>query len=341
MVIRQTGERVPHTARALRVPRAFTPAPPSPIVTTMRRGLPSHITLRRDPATGLECCPTLDEAARLPPETLDAIHAYLDEQLGAHLETQPPEGTEHSGAISEIQDRLRGHFQRLGRGVFIAPNLGVHYPDAPAFAPDLLAVVDVALHHRSCWRVDVEHRGIDFALEVVVDGDADKDLRRNVGFYASLGIPEYMVYQVRDKALHGWRLESSSAERYTRIMPQFGRLPSRILGLEFGVAEGRLRCWRDGAELPLTSEIVALLGRVVDEKEAVSAALAARAAAEAERRRATLRRSILRALHLRGLEVTEAQRAVIEGCDDADQLEGWDERVVDVASAAALIGAER
>jgi Uma2 family endonuclease len=299
----------------------------------MRRHLASHITLRRDPATGLECCPSLDEASRLPPETLDAIHAYLDEQLGAHLEAQPPEGTEHSGAISEIQDRLRGHFQRLGRGVFIAPNLGVHYPDAPAFAPDLLAVVDVALHHRSCWRVDVEHRGIDFALEVVVDGDANKDLRRNVGFYASLGIPEYMVYQVRDKALHGWRLESSSAERYTRIMPQFGRLPSRILGLEFGVAEGRLRCWRDGAELPSTLETLELLGRMVDERTAVTDVLldriagtserataeadrataeSERATAEAERRRAALRRSILRTLHLRGLDVTDAQRALVE-----------------------------
>jgi len=30
--------------------------------------------------------------------------------------------------------------------------------------------------------VDVEHRGIDFALEAVVDGDPDKELRRNVGF---------------------------------------------------------------------------------------------------------------------------------------------------------------
>jgi Uma2 family endonuclease len=269
----------------------------------MPRHLASHITLRRDPATGLECCPTLDEAARLPPATLDAIHAYLDERLAAHLEAQPPEGTEHSGAVSELQDRLRGHFERLGRGVFIAPNLGVHYPDAPPFAPDLLAVVDVALHHRSSWRVDVEHRGIDFALEVVVDGDAAKDLERNVTFYASLGIPEYMVYQVRDKALHGWRLESSSAERYTRIMPQFGRLPSRILGLEFGVAESE------------------------------------RATAEAERRRATLRRSILRTLHLRGLDVTDAQRALVERCADADQLERWDERVVDVACAAALFEA--
>lgn len=46
------------------------------------------VQLVRDPATGLECCPTLEEAARLPAATLDAIHAYLDDQLAAHLEAR-------------------------------------------------------------------------------------------------------------------------------------------------------------------------------------------------------------------------------------------------------------
>jgi hypothetical protein len=54
----------------------------------MSRRLPASIALRRDPATGRECCPTLDEAARLPAATLDAIHAYLEEQLAAHLEAE-------------------------------------------------------------------------------------------------------------------------------------------------------------------------------------------------------------------------------------------------------------
>ena len=328
----------------------------------MSRQLPASIALSRDPATGRACCPTLDEAARLPAATLDAIHAYLEEQLSIQLDALPPEGTEHSGAVGEVQDRLRGHYQRVGRGVFIAPNLGVHYPGAPVFAPDLLAVVDVALHHRSTWRVDAEQRGLDFVLEVVVDGNRHKDLERNVVFYAGLGIPEYMVYLVREQSLQGWRLESTSAERYTRIVPQYGRLPSRVLGLELGVAGGSLRCWRDGAELPLTSEVVALLGRIVDEKEAVNAELRARAAAEAERaaveaeraaaeaeraaaeaerRRATLRRSILRTLRLRGLELSDAERATIETCDDVDRLEAWDEHVLEATSVATLLDAAR
>lgn len=270
----------------------------------MSRRLPASIDLRRDPATGRACCPTLDEATRLPAATLDAIHDYLEERLTIELGALPPEGTEHSGAVGEVQDRLRGHYQRVGRGVFIAPNLGVHYPGAPAFAPDLLAVVDVALHHRSTWRVDVEHRGLDFVLEVVVDGKVHKDLEHNVVFYAGLGIPEYMVYLVHEQSLQGWRLEPPSAERYTRIVPQYGRLPSRVLGLEFGVAGGSLRC-------------------------------------EAERRRATLRRSILRTLSLRGLEPAEQERAVTERCDDADTLELWDERVLEATSVAAQLDLAR
>jgi hypothetical protein len=116
-----------------------------------------------------------------------------------------------------------------------------------------------------------------------------------------------------------------------------------VLGLEFGVAGGRLRCWRDGAELPLTTDLVALLGRLVDEKAALNAELqaraeaeAGRAAAEAEHRRTALRRSILRTLQLRGIDVPDPARAAIEACEDAETLERWDERVSDVADVAAL-----
>ena len=319
----------------------------------------ASMVLRRDPLTGLECCPTLEEAARLTPAELEAVHAYLDEQLSTYLEQHAaPEGTEHSAAVGEVQDRLKGHFGRVGRDVFIAPNLGVHYPGACVFAPDLLAVLDVPLHHRSRWQVDAEGRGVDFVLEVLVDGDKRKDTVDNVELYASLGIPEYLVYSVRERTLQGWWLESPEARRYIRIVPQMGRIPSRTLGLEFAVLGGQLRCWKDGAELPLTSEIVALLGRIVEEKEAVvaeliarasaeseraaaeaerAAALAERASAEAEGRQAALRRSILRTLRLRGLVPTVEERATLETCRDTDRLEGWDARVLEAPSVAALL----
>ena len=294
--------------------------------------------LRRDPVTGLDCCPTRDEAARLSAPQLDAVHVYLDEQLAAYLETQPGEGTAHSGPIIDTRDRLKGHFGRIGRGVFIAPNIGVHYEGVPPFAPDLIAVLDVPLHDRTRWRVDVEGRGLDFVLEVLADGDKRKDLVANVRVYAELGIPEYMVFNVREQSLTGWRLESPGATVYTRIVPQLGRLPSRVLGLDFAILDRQPRIWRDGAEVPSTSDLVDLLGHLVAEKdEEVS-----RIRAEAEQTRAALlRRSILRILQLRGLPPTPDARAVLETCVDARRLAAWDECVLEVGTVAELLADAR
>jgi hypothetical protein len=289
--------------------------------------------LRRDPATGLECCPTREEAARLTPAQLDALHVYLDERLAAHLETLPGEGTAHSSPIIDTRDRLKGHFERIGRGVFIAPNIGVHYEGVPPFAPDLIAVLDVPLHDRTRWRVDVEGRGVDFLLEILVDGDRRKDLVENVRIYASLGIPEYLVYNVREQSLTGWRLETPEASTYIRIVPQLGRLPSRVLGLDFAIVEHQLRIWRDGAEVPSTSDLVKLLGSLVTTKEAEVEL----ARAEVEQSRARVRRGILRTLRLRGLEPTPDEATAIETCDDPDRLARWDDRVLDVATVAELL----
>ncbi len=303
---------------------------------SVRPALP--ITLRDDPATGLPCCPSVADAARLSPAASEALHAYLDEQLAGYLETLPGEGTAHSGSIVATQDRLKGHFGRVGRGVFVAPNLGVHYPDAPPFAPDLLAVLDVPLHERRRWQVDVEGRGVDFVLEVLVDGDKKKDLVDNVEFYASLGIPEYFVHVVRDQTVKAWRLETPDARRYVRVVPQFGRLPSRVLDLEWAVLEGQLRCWRNGAELPLTTELVTLLGRQLAEKEAQLEEKIA-LVDDAERARADLlRRGVLRTLKLRGLTPTPAELAEIADCADLDRLTAWDERVEDTPTVSALLG---
>ena len=303
--------------------------------------------LRRDPATGLECCPTREEAARLTPAQLDALHVYLDEQLAAHLETQPGEGTAHSGPIIDTRDRLKGHFERIGRGVFIAPNFAVHYEGVPPFAPDLIAVLDVPLHDRTRWRVDIEGRGVDFVLEILADGNRRKDMVENVRIYASLGIPEYMVFHVREQSLTGWRMETPESTTYVRIVPQLGRLPSRVLGLEFAILERQLRIWRDGAEVPSTTDLVKLLGSLVSTREAEAEqaraeaeqarADAEQARADADQARARVRRGILRTLRLRGLEPTPDEAARIEACDDPDRLALWDDRVLEVATVAELL----
>jgi hypothetical protein len=164
-------------------------------------------------------------------------------------------------------------------------------------------------------------------------------------------VPEYLVFDVRRARVVGWRLPSPEARTYMPIMPQFGRIPSETLQLEFGVVDGRIRCWRDGAELPLAEQVIALLGKVLDEKdvqlgELVEAQLqeaaraqaeAARAQAEAARAQAALRRGILRTLTLRGLVPDAAQRERIETCDDTETLERWDARVLEIAAIDALL----
>jgi len=324
----------------------------------MRTQPKTPFPLRRDAETGRYCCPSAADAARMSAEELDALHAWLDAELVAEYEANPGQSMAHTGAIFETLDRLGGHFKRTGKGVFLAAELSVHYPDEPVFAPDVIAVRDVPLHQRASWRVDVEGKGPDLVLEVLVDGDRRKDLELNVARLARLGVPEYLVFDVRRARVVGWRLSSPEARTYMPIMPQFGRIPSETLQLEFGVVDGRIRCWRDGAELPLAEQVIALLGKVLDEKdvqlgELVEAQLqeaaraeaeaaraqaeAARAQAEAARAQAALRRGILRTLTLRGLVPDAAQRERIETCDDTETLERWDARVLEIAAIDALL----
>ena len=331
----------------------------------MRAQPKTPFPLRRDAQTGRHCCPSEAEAAVLSASELDALHAWLDAELVAEYEASPGQSMAHTGAIIETLDRLGGHFKRVGKGIFLASELAVHYPDEPVFAPDVLAVRDVPLHDRASWRVDVEGKGPDLVLEVLVDGDRRKDLQFNVARLARLGVPEYLVFDVRSARVVGWRLTAPGSRTYVPIVPQFGRIPSETLQLEFGVVDGRIRCWRDGAELPLAEQVIALLGKVLDEKDARLAevlalqeqesaraqaesaraqaesaraqAESARAQAESARARAALRRSILRTLTLRGLLPDAAQRAHIEDCEDAERLEDWDARVLDIGSVEALL----
>lgn len=69
-------------------------------------------------------------------------------------------GTAHSDAKMAVVSSLRRFFGSRPRGLFVAPELMVAYPDEPTFVPDVLAVCDVELKHRNSW--------------MVVDGGADR-----------------------------------------------------------------------------------------------------------------------------------------------------------------------
>lgn len=216
------------------------------------------------------------EDPRAPPQEVweqmsDAERARLVESLpvdGPISDTEPPEGDPHWNETVRSRQTLERWFGRSGRRVYVSGNMNVFYPNERAFAPDVFAVLDVDPHPRNSWLVSAEGgRGLDLALEILVVGRRNKDLKENVERYARLGISEYFVFDRERRRLFGFRLPEPSATRYERLLPQEGRQVSRVLGLELFVENDRLRFSATDAPLPDTAELIARLGHLLGESE--------------------------------------------------------------------------
>ncbi len=220
--------------------------------------------------------------------------ARVVEALPAALtdtEASPPEGDAHYDAKNDARETLREWFRRVGRSVYVAAELTVYYPGEARFAPDVLAVRDVPVRERTKWVVSSEGKGLDWVLEVHFGGDRRKDAETNVTRYARLGIPEYFVFDGGRQRLVAYRLPSAGAAAYVPIVPQVGRYPSAVLGLELVVEGGRLRFYHASAELLAPRDLAEKLGHLVEEITAERDAEAERARAEAERARAEAERA--------------------------------------------------
>ncbi len=204
-------------------------------------------------------------------------------------EAAPPEGDWHYLAKLSTRDALTRFFREKGRGVYIANELPVYYPDEPMFAPDLIVVLDVDPHEREKWVVAHEHKGLDFALEVHVAGDRRKDLERNVERFARLGIPEYFIFDRGRLRLTGWRLAAGS-KSYQPIVPQAGRYASTRLGLDLVIEGSKLRFYDGSALLLEADEFIARLRESIDQLERRAAAAEAQAEMEARLREEETRR---------------------------------------------------
>jgi Uma2 family endonuclease len=162
------------------------------------------------------------------------------------------EGRPHATAKDRFVDLVGLHFKAMGRTIYLAEELSVVYPGEEAFAPDILAVLDVAPPEedlRMSWVVAEEGKGLDLVVEVLHSGDRKKDLVDNPIRYARLGIPEYFVYDRGRQEIHGYRLPAAGARRYERIVPQAGRLASAVLGLDLAIEGGYLKLFQGMAEL--------------------------------------------------------------------------------------------
>jgi Uma2 family endonuclease len=226
---------------------------------------------------------------RAPPQAVwDAMSPEARRRVVASLPSEvlraaPPEGDPHSRPKAQAREALEEFFRRRGRSVYLASELPVYYPEERMFAPDLIAVLDVSTHERGAWVVSDEKRGIDFALEIHVSGDRRKDLEENVVRLARLGVPEYFVYEPLRSRILGYRLPSAEARTFDPIVPQGGRWASRVLELDLGLDEGRLRFFSGSAPLPFARELIERLSSMVDVAVARAEQEAKRAEQEAKR----------------------------------------------------------
>lgn len=196
--------------------------------------------------------------------TEDERRIVLADLPSEYPRATPPEGDLHRIPKAKAMEALDEFFRSTGRRVYLSSELPVYYPGERMFAPDLIAVLDVETHPRDKWVVSIEDKGIDLALEVTLRGDRAKDLEDNVQRYARVGIPEYFVYDAVRRRIVGHRLDEASS-RYAPVVPQGGRWPSRVLGLDLSVEEGRVRFFHGSAPLLEANELIGRLTRMVDE----------------------------------------------------------------------------
>jgi Uma2 family endonuclease len=182
-------------------------------------------------------------------------------------EMAPPEGDPHRSAKFGVFDTLREHFRQIRRRIYLAADMMVYYPATPRFAPDFMAVTDVGDHERNSWIVDQEGKGLDFALEIHVAGDARKDLERNVPFYAGLGIQEYFIYDYGRQRLTGYRLREDRPRTYRLLVPQSGYYSSDVLGLQLRLEDGRIRFYSGSALVLEPSELLERANALVQRLE--------------------------------------------------------------------------
>jgi Uma2 family endonuclease len=291
--------------------------------------------------------PTLEEWRAMAPAERERFLEEVLDSLSDPKEAMS-EGRPHKRAKSRALDELTLHFSKMGRAIYLADEMAVLCPGQESFSPDILAVLDVPQpedDERMAWVVADEGKGLDLVIEVLHHGNRDKDLNRNVAWYAALGIPEYFVYDRLRQRVVAYRLPSVGARVYQEIRPRLGRYTSQVLGLDLAIVGGHLRFFSSHAELIGSTELIARLSGMMDDvdaraDEAETRAEQAEARAEQAEKRAgetevfVLQRSVLHVLEARRIEVPDDLRATVAACRDVQVLERWLARAVTAVRAA-------
>ncbi len=147
---------------------------------------------------------------------------------------------------------LERHFEARS-DVYVSGNLFVYFVEGDprkSISPDVFVVFGVEKKFRNTYLVWKEANTPDFVLEVASPSSISKDLGEKKRLYASVfGVKEYFIYDPLGEIVSsfvGYRLIDG---KYEEIEFVDGRLPSKVLELDFAEVAGELRLYD-----PLKSE---------------------------------------------------------------------------------------
>ena len=149
-------------------------------------------------------------------------------------------------------NRIEDHFAHIP-DVYVLGDMMMYYEEGnprKSISPDIFVAFGIGRKERRIYKIWEEGKPPDFVLEFASKGTYRNDLTRKVQLYASIGIPEYFVYDVDRRylptPLMGFRL---IGQDYVEIpaLPN-GGISAVTLGLEFHLLDDGLGIYDPEAE---------------------------------------------------------------------------------------------
>ncbi len=176
----------------------------------------------------------------------------------------------HYKWIVWLRQVLEGHFAQKPE-VYISGNIMMYDIEGPlrtAVSPDILVSIGIGQKLRRTYKVWEEGKAPDFVMEFTSRRTHRNDLDGKVAHYASMGIPEYFLYDVDRRylptPLMGFRLVDGT---YIDISPDLdGGLRSDVLNLDFHLQDTGLGIYDPDAMKWLQTPAEAAKARADQEK---------------------------------------------------------------------------
>ena len=187
-------------------------------------------------------------------------------------------------------NRIENHFAHLP-DAYVLGDMMMYYEEGnprKSISPDIFVAFGIGRKERRIYKIWEEGKPPDFVLAFASKGTYRNDLTRKVQLYASIGIPEYFVYDVDRRylptPLMGFRL---IGQDYVEIpaLPN-GGIPAATLGLEFHLLDDSLGIYDSEAEAWLKTS--AERAEAAEERAQEAEVEVARLQAELERLKAGL-----------------------------------------------------